>query len=102
MEKKKKNNGIVPMVIISILIIVLGIIGAVALYSDLTSEIARNAGAQFFIDSFDIVAISGKAGNAGAAVISALIVVVSIILVIIQWIGYGITRAIKKLLSNDK
>ena len=98
--EKKKNTATATMAVISVIIIALGVICAAALYSALSGEIARGEESQLIVQGFDLVAISGKAGKAGAFVLSALTVAASFLLAAVQWIGYAIVCAVKNLLKN--
>ena len=89
------------MVIISLIIVVLGFVCAVGLYSGLTSEIAKGADSELVLQGYDIVDISEKAGKAGALVLSVLTVLASFALVAVQWISFAIVKAIKGVVSKN-
>lgn len=89
------------MVIISLIILVLGVLCAGGLYSGLSAEIANGAGEQLIVGGTDIVPIIGASGKIGAMVISCLIVSASMVLVMIQWIGYAIIKLIAKAVRSN-
>lgn len=89
------------MIVMSVIIIILGIISAVALYSGVSSEIAKSSGEELIVQGTDIAAIAGKAGNAGAAVLSGIVVAASFVLVVLQWLSYAVILIVKKLIKGD-
>lgn len=92
--EKKSSKPIVIMIAVSAVILILGFLCGVGVYSQLTAQIASNSG-ELIINGADVSGIVGMAGNAGALVLSALIVGASFVAVLIQWLGYGLVKLIK-------
>ncbi len=99
MEKRSKKP-IVIMIVSSVIILILGFICGVAVYAQLTAQIAANS-SSLVIEGTDVSGILGMAGNAGALVLSVLIVGASLVAVLLQWLVYGIVLLIKKAYAND-
>ena len=101
MEGTTKSKVIPTMAIISVIIIVLGIICSIAFYSVISAEIAQGADAELYVEGTNVAAAANKAGNLGAAVLSGLIVAVSFVLVVLQWMGYLVVKLIKSAMKNS-
>ena len=87
------------MIITSAIILILGFICSVAVYSQLTAQIASNS-SSLVIDGTDVSGILGMAGNAGSLVLSVLIFGASFVAVLLQWLCYGIVLIIKGIYAN--
>ncbi len=98
--EQKKSKVIPTMAVISVLIIVLGILCAVGFYSGVSAEIAKGSGETLVFEGIDMAAIAGKAGNAGAAVLSGLIVCASFLIVIVQWVLFAVVKIIKSAVKS--
>ena len=98
MEMKSKKT-IFIMIITSAIILILGFICSVAVYSQLTAQIASNS-SSLVIDGTDVSGILGMAGNAGSLVLSVLIFGASFVAVLLQWLCYGIVLIIKGIYAN--
>ena len=93
MEMKSKKT-ILIMIITSAIILILGFICSVAVYSQLTAQ------SSLVIDGTDVSGILGMAGNAGSLVLSVLIFGASFVAVLLQWLCYGIVLIIKGIYAN--
>ena len=99
MEKKSKKP-IVIMIVTSVIILILGFICGIAVYAQITAQIASNS-SEMIIDGTDVSGILGMAGNAGALVLSVLIVGASLAAVLLQWLVYGIVLLIKGVYAKN-
>ena len=95
MENKKNKNPVTIMLVISLIVIVLGLTCGVAVYYELSNQIAAQSGGGLYIDGADFSGIVELVGQAGAFVLSALIIFASFFAVAIQWITYFIIKAIR-------
>ncbi len=98
--EKKKSRVLPTMAVISLIIIIFGILGAAALYSGISNEIAQGSNEALVIEGKNIAPFVGGAGKAGAAVLSAAVVIGSFLVVIAQWVIYGVIRLICGAVSN--
>lgn len=99
--EKKGSKPIVIMLVISAIILILGFMCGVGVYYQLTEQIATN-NSGVFIDGTDVSGVLGMVGNAGALVISVLIVGVSLVAVLVQWLGYALVKLIKGIYNKNK
>ncbi len=100
--EKKKSRVIPAMAAISLIIIILGAICAIAFYSAVTHEIAQGADTSLIVGGIDAAAVAGHAGNAGAAVLAVMIGLASLALVALQWLGYLVVKIIASLFAKKE
>ena len=90
------------MIVISVFIAAMGFICGIVVYSQLTSQIAANSSGDLVVEGVDLSGMISMAGNAGALVISALIVAASLVAVLLQWLGYGLVKLIQGVYKNQQ
>ena len=95
MENKKKKNPVTIMLVISLIVMILGVACGAAVYYEISNQIAAQSGGGVYIDGADFSGIVELMGQAGAFVLSALIIFASFFAVAIQWITYFIIKAIR-------
>ena len=103
MENGKKKNSVTIMLVISLIVIVLGFICGVCVYYEVTSQVAASSGLDggLYIDGSDFSGLVDLLGQAGAFILSAVIVGASFFAVGIQWFIYFIVKLIKNHLAKN-
>ncbi len=94
--QKKSKKPLLIMTAVSVMILIFGFLASVAVYTQLTSQITLDSNA-VTVDGTDFSGILSVIGSAGAFVIGALFAAVSIIVILIQWLIFGIVILIKSL-----
>lgn len=100
MENAKNKNTVTIMLVISLIVIVLGLICGVSVYYEVTSRVAASSGSGVYIDGSDFSGLVDLLGQAGAFILSAVIVGASFFAVGMQWVLYFIVKLIKKQLAK--
>lgn len=98
---KKRKNPVMIMAIVSVIIIVLGIACGVGVYYDCTNQLS-DLDSGIYVDGADFSGLIYVLGQAGAFVISALIVAAGFLVVLIQWAVYFIVKLIKNMIEKKK
>ncbi|MBQ2151915.1 MAG: hypothetical protein II440_00535 [Clostridia bacterium] len=101
MQDKNKTT-IIIMVVISLFIAALGFICGVLVYSQLTAQIAANGSGELIVEGYDIAGLINSAGQAGALVLSVMIVAASLAAILLQWLGYALVKLIKGVYKNQQ
>ena len=99
MQSKNKTT-IIVMIVISVFIAAMGFICGIVVYSQITSQITATSG-DLVVEGFDVSGMISSAGNAGALIISALIVAASLAAVLLQWLSYALVKLIKGVYKNQ-
>ncbi len=97
----KKSRVIPIMLIISLVLIVTGIIGAISFYNGVSGEISKDSEI-LLLWGIDVASIADKAGIAGAFVLSVFIVIRSFVFVALQWLIFVLVKIIKNLIKKSK
>ncbi len=100
MEKKSKKP-IIIMIVTSVIIIALGMICGVAVYSDLIDQMVPGESG-IYVDGTDVSGLVNSFGQMGALVLSTLVVCAALLAVLVQWLTYFIVRLIKKAIDRKR
>ena len=88
------------MAAISAILLIIGFLCGIGTYFQISAQLDA-ANNNVFIDGTDITNILHLLGNAGAFVISVLIVGISFLAVLAQWLIYGIVMLIKSIYAKN-